>query len=113
VFHLLIAASQFTTDDTLHFGEVQFFFQALIHDQTRTLALVSTYSPPDLALLEESHKTIWAATYQGAAGLEVIDVKNIRSVIAMCPLPSRNTHFFVAEKLGLEVTALADAYDEE
>jgi len=108
----LIHFEQFAVQDTLHYGEVQFFFQAKIHNETRTLALVSTYSPPDPTILRDSHNTIWATQYQGTEGLEVIDVKTILSVVCLAPLPARDGFFFIGEKLGLEVATL-DGLDEE
>ena len=42
---------KYAVDDTIFYGEVQFFFQATIHGHTQTLALISNYSPPVLELL--------------------------------------------------------------
>jgi hypothetical protein len=103
---------QFAVDDTIYYGEVQYFFQANIHGDTRTLALVSTYSPPDPALLQHSYKTIWATQYLEGEGLEIINVRSILSVVCISPLPSRDGFFYVSEKLGLEVTALVDMEDD-
>jgi hypothetical protein len=71
------------------FGEIQYFFQALLDDSELavTLALISLYSPLDKNLLEESYGTVWAAKYQGHNSLMVIDAKAIHSVVAMVPLP--------------------------
>jgi hypothetical protein len=42
--------------------------------------------------------------HQGDAGLRVVDVKSIASVVAMVPFGSADEHrYFVAEKLGLDV----------
>lgn len=42
--------------------------------------------------------------HQGDAGLRVVNVKSIASVVAMVPLgPADENQFFVAEKLGLDV----------
>ncbi|KAG1823874.1 uncharacterized protein BJ212DRAFT_1296396 [Suillus subaureus] len=76
----------------------------------RTIALVSLYSAPDRQLLELSHWTVWSCTYQGEAGLHVVDVTNIQAIIAVIPhqptLPSGVTkdHVFVVEKTGLDVS---------
>jgi len=63
------------------------------------------YSPPDLALLEASHYTLWTCTYQGDAGLRVINAKAITAVVAMVPLPGAETENlrFVVEKPGLDI----------
>ena len=103
---------QFIANDTLHYGEVQYFFQANIHGDIRTLAVVSIYSPPDPELLQYSHKTIWAIRYLEDEGLDVIDAMSILSVVCISPLPSRDGFFYVSEKLGLEVTALVDMEDD-
>ena len=102
---------QFSLDDTLHYGEVQFFFQARIQNDVDTLAVVSTYSPPDPVLLHHSYNTVWACQYQGEENLQVIDVHSIISVVAMLPLPARAGWYFVGEKLGLEVTGLGGFAD--
>jgi len=107
---LLLA--KFSTDGTLQYGEAQYFFQATVGDNIKTLALVSTYSGPQLDLLRQSHNTLWACRYQGVHGLQVIEVTHIHSVVAMVPLPHDNDLFFVGEKLGLEV-AMLGGFEEE
>jgi hypothetical protein len=97
---------KFSTDNILQYGEVQYFFQATVHNCTKTLALQSTYSPPDQELLRRSFNTLWTCRYQGAEALRVIDVTDIHSVVAMVPLPHNNNLFFVGEKLGLDVAML-------
>ena len=104
---------QFFHDDTVNYGEVQFFFQARVQGNLKTLAVVSVYSPPNPALLEHSYNTLWACQYRGEANLEVIDVQNILSVVALIPLPARAGYFFVGEKLGLEVTMLGGFADDD
>ena len=107
---LLLA--KFSTDGTLQYGEVQYFFQATVGDEIKTLALVSTYSGPQPDLLRQSHNTLWACRYQGVRGLQVIEVTHIHSVVAMVPLPQDNDLLFVGEKLGLEV-AMLGGFEEE
>ncbi|KIM73760.1 hypothetical protein PILCRDRAFT_80789 [Piloderma croceum F 1598] len=84
----------------LEFAEVRFY---LCLDEENTVALVSMYSPPDLALLEASHYTLWTCTYQGDAGLRVINAKAITAVVAMVPLPGAENLRFVVEKPGLDI----------
>ena len=74
---------------------------------------MSVYSPPDPALLEHSYNTLWACQYQGEANLEVIDVQNILSIVAVIPLPACAGDFFIGEKLGLEVTMLGGFADDD
>ena len=132
-------AQQFSQDgEKQNFGEVQYFFQAILDDPdtTVTLALISLHSPPDNDILVESHGTVWAAKYQGRNNLIVIDAKAILSVVAMVPLPfprgdieldneqpdadsEDGDYFFVAEKPGLEIFTMggyeemSEADDEE
>ncbi|KAJ7215250.1 hypothetical protein C8J57DRAFT_985982, partial [Mycena rebaudengoi] len=68
------------------YAEVQFFFQATINDTKElAVALVSVYSPPDPALLEESFQTVLECEYFGEDALQVIDVKTIRASVGMIP----------------------------
>jgi len=79
---------------------------------------VSIYSPPNQALLDASFNTLWSCTYQGDAGLKVVDAKTISSVVAMIPHNAHNFpgdivgHFFVVEKPGLDVAHMG-GNDEE
>jgi hypothetical protein len=74
------------------------------------VALISVYSPPDAELLKFSHGTLWSCTHEGNDGLQIINVKTIKAVVAMIPhrptLPSGITkdRFFMVEKAGLDVT---------
>ena len=61
------------------------------------------YPPPDLALLEASHYTLWTCAYQGDVNLRVVNAKAITTVIAMVPLPGAKNLHFVVEKPGLNV----------
>jgi hypothetical protein len=86
------------------FAEVQYYFQMIINNEVRSLALVSIYSPPDWDILSESYNTLWACMYQGDEGLKVVDVKSITAFILMPPLPGGpDGTFFVLEKPGLDV----------
>ncbi|KAI9061276.1 hypothetical protein FKP32DRAFT_1537907, partial [Trametes sanguinea] len=69
------------------FAEVQYFFLMDVHGHTRALGMVAPFSPPDEALLSESENTLWACTYPGSDGREVVDCSDIVSVVAMVPLP--------------------------
>ena len=78
-----------------------------------TLVLLSLYSPPDLALYQQSHETLWSCRYQGNAGFEVREAKNISSVVAMVPLDDEDTgRYFVTEKMGLEVAYMSGMEEE-
>ena len=105
--------TQYQLNETIFYGEVQFFFQATIHDHTRTLALVSNYSLPDLDLLRQSYETLWTCRYQGTDDLCVVDVKNIHSVVAIMPFPFERDKVFVGKKIGLEVAALGGIEEED
>jgi hypothetical protein len=53
---------------------------------------------------------LWSCTHEGNDGLQIINVKTIKAVVAMIPhrptLPSGITEdrFFMVEKAGLDVT---------
>jgi hypothetical protein len=55
---------------------------------------------------------IWVIWYLEKEGLEVVDAVSISSVVCILPLPSCDGFLYVLEKLGLEVTALADVEDD-
>jgi hypothetical protein len=101
-------------NEEIHFGEVLYYFQCEVHlDEESTLALVSTYSAPDLALLEALHHTVVSCMHLGDASLQVIDVKLIHVVVAMVPHQINNKEqFFVVKKPGLDVADLG-GYEEE
>ncbi|KAG1761276.1 hypothetical protein EDD22DRAFT_780076 [Suillus occidentalis] len=105
---------KFMHNGEIHFGEVLYFFQCEVHqDEESTLALISTYSAPDPALLEASHHTVVSCSHLGDASLQVIDVKSIHAVVAMVPHNVNNEErFFVVEKPGLDVADLG-GYEEE
>jgi hypothetical protein len=82
-------------------------------------ALILIYGPPDLDLLEDSHHTLLAVTYQGDSNLQIIAVNSIISVVSMQPLPKfteeEADHWFVVEKSGIddtELTGYVDPMDE-
>ncbi|KAA1478538.1 hypothetical protein DENSPDRAFT_861874 [Dentipellis sp. KUC8613] len=63
--------------------KVQYYFQLQIDGEDKNLAMVSFYGPPDAALLAASLQTVWSCQYQGDAGMAVVDIKSICSVVAM------------------------------
>jgi hypothetical protein len=86
------------------FAEVQYYFQMVVNDEEKALALVSIYSPPDRDILKESYNTLWVCTYRGDQALKVVDVKSIMAVISLPPLPGGlDGTFFLTEKPGLDV----------
>ncbi|KAI0736013.1 hypothetical protein C8Q76DRAFT_590502, partial [Earliella scabrosa] len=78
------------------FGEVQYFFRIDVPranggSETLTLAMVSWFTPLDISIADKSHGVLLACQYQGDRSREVIDVKEIRSVVGMVPLPPRDS----------------------
>ena len=67
--------------------------------------MVSLYSAPDRDLLAKSSNTLWSCRYQGANALRIIDVKDIKAVVAMIPhkQPELAGRVFVVEKLTVDV----------
>ncbi|EIW75401.1 hypothetical protein CONPUDRAFT_65682, partial [Coniophora puteana RWD-64-598 SS2] len=108
------------------FAEVVFFVQLPVvlpdgsfHlDDTNCMALVSVYSEPHAVLLGLSHGQFYTCIHTGDATLRLIDVKTIRSVVAMIPhkLTAFNdemTRYFVMEKLGLDVLTIGGMDEPE
>lgn len=73
-------------------------------------ALVSIYGPPDLDMLEQSSKTLWACAHTGIPGFHIISVSSIISIVSMQPLPQHpgdlEDLWFVVEKPELDDTEL-------
>ena len=89
--------------DGTRFAEVQYYFMITVGGADKTVALVSLYSLPDPARLANSFGTNISCTYEGDARLCVIDIKSIKSVVAMIP---RQGRMFVVEKMGLDIAHL-------
>ncbi|KAH9851446.1 hypothetical protein C2E23DRAFT_869376 [Lenzites betulinus] len=66
----------------LHIGEIRYFCSIT---KERTVALVSVFGPRDEALYRRSHATVDISEYRGDTSLEVINVKQIESVVGMIP----------------------------
>ena len=116
MFHDILKTRQLLHHNVIHFAEVQFYFTKTFGDESRALALVSLYSPPDNYLLQLSSDTLVVCRYQGEEALIVIDVKSILSVVAMVPFPftlgGRDNQYFMIEKIGLDVIEV-DPFDDE
>ncbi|KAG0692548.1 hypothetical protein DFH29DRAFT_817451 [Suillus ampliporus] len=72
----------------LYFAEVLFFFEIRTHPDVHALeplALVTIYSPPDCALLQDLSDTFYTCAHRGEAGLRVVRVPSIQSVVAIGP----------------------------
>jgi len=108
---------QLLYENAVHFAEVKFLFIITLGGVSRTLALISLYSPPDEHLLALSHTTLVVCRYQGEQVLVVIDVKLILSVVAMIPFPfivgGHGDQHFMVEKIGLDVIEAVDYEDIE
>jgi hypothetical protein len=95
---------------------VKFYFTKTSGGETRELALVSLYSPPNQYLLDNSSGALIVCRYQGERTLVVIDVKWILSVVAMVPFRYRvdglDNYYFMIEKIGLDVVDV-DAEEDE
>ncbi|EIW51939.1 uncharacterized protein TRAVEDRAFT_136440 [Trametes versicolor FP-101664 SS1] len=110
-------AYQFCDGQVPSIGEVQYFCQIDVGEDTRTVALVSVWGSPDAALLQDSYGAVYMSKYRGDAALRVIDVTAITSVVAMVPDVHRprtdatpqlilDDAYFLAERVGLDVMRL-------
>ncbi|KAJ6524622.1 hypothetical protein DFH09DRAFT_937130 [Mycena vulgaris] len=92
----------------LEIAEVEFYFCT---KDGHALALASLYSRPEEELLRDSYKTVWSCQRTGK--LTVINVRYIKSVVAMVPHKYNGQHaFFLVEKPGLDIISLS-GYQEE
>lgn len=109
-------ALQILCQGAVYFAEVYFYFTEASGGETRTFAVVSPYSPPNDYLLEVSSNALIVCRYQGDRNISIIDVKTILAVVAMVPfdflIDGLDNHYFVVEKIGLDV-AEADACDDD
>lgn len=103
----------------MEFGDVRYYFRFDISDTvTRTLAVISLYSCPDADLLSISSGTLWSCKHQGDAGVVVVDVKSIDSVVAVVPHSTGilgqewEGRVFVIEKPGLDVSVMAGIVED-
>ncbi|KAJ6477773.1 hypothetical protein C8R45DRAFT_833447 [Mycena sanguinolenta] len=95
------------------YGEVQFFFQTEVDEETVTLALIRQYSAPDDELLEMSSKVLWVCdALDEEAAMDVIEVDSISSVVGMVPFDD-DGRVFVVHKLGLEVTSMSGTTEKD
>ncbi len=104
------------------YGEVRFYLHLRVHNEIRALALVSLYGPPDSTLLELSYGVMWSCVLQGDEGLQLVDVREIDSVVAMVPHPAQIIpceglvdvagRLCVVEKPGLEVAQLGGVEEQ-
>ena len=104
-------------DGQVEYGEVQFyFFQFTTNgpddlETTTAHALVSVYSRPAQALLDESSNTLWACQYTGVDDLRVVPLSSIVTCVSVQHLPQLPDDppglWFVLKKSGLEDVQLA------
>ncbi|EIW78817.1 hypothetical protein CONPUDRAFT_59151 [Coniophora puteana RWD-64-598 SS2] len=108
------------------FAEIFYFVQLPLvlpngdfhEDETSRMALVSIYSQPHAAVLGLSHGQLVSCSHTGDAALRLIDVKTIKSVVAMIPhkltpLGDETTRYFAMEKLGLDVLRIGGMDEPE
>ena len=114
------------------YGEVLYYFRYTPrgHTRVRTLAVISMHGLPDPRLLEQSSSTLYVCKHGDDTSLTVVDVENIRCVIAFVPfprtfaedevnLPVDDPKFvgrhFVMEKYGLDMVEMTieDHFDDE
>jgi hypothetical protein len=109
---------QILLDDKVRLAEVYFFIHLRHDGDDLALALVSLYSTPDVDLLRISHDTLWSCEYRGDSALKFIDVKMIKSVVAMIPHSpvirgqEVRDRFFLVEKPGFDVALIAGTEED-
>ncbi|KAK1215268.1 hypothetical protein PQX77_022128 [Marasmius sp. AFHP31] len=114
-----------SVDGSIWFGEVRFYFNLSFGiAEQHALCLVSLYtqSDEDLALHQESLKTIYRCSGGGNTSLRVLDVRNIKALVAMVPnfevdldgnINIPVNHWILVEKPFLETGARCGVVDED
>ncbi|KZT27826.1 hypothetical protein NEOLEDRAFT_1059676 [Neolentinus lepideus HHB14362 ss-1] len=96
---------------SVRFAEVLYYLILTVNDVDHYVAVVCLYSLPDPRLLAESHQTFLSCTHLGDDSPVIVDVKDIKSVVAMIPHPAAVGNepikrWFVAEKPGLDISMM-------
>ncbi|KAG1769900.1 hypothetical protein EV702DRAFT_978405, partial [Suillus placidus] len=55
-------------------AEVLFYFNMMLHNKEKTLALISEFSQPHTNLFENLFQMVFACHYQGDASLKLVEV---------------------------------------
>ncbi|EJD50049.1 hypothetical protein AURDEDRAFT_58739 [Auricularia subglabra TFB-10046 SS5] len=103
-------------DGEVFFAEVSYYFQTKVNGIVRTMAMLSLYGQPDIALLKRSSYTLWSCQ-RPTGEMMVLDHHLIKSVVAMVPFTEsiQGADFadqvFVVEKIGLDVAPMAHNLD--
>ncbi|KAG1906757.1 uncharacterized protein F5891DRAFT_912878, partial [Suillus fuscotomentosus] len=86
---------------------VLFFFKIRTHTNVHTLeplTLVTIYSPPDRALLQDSSDTFYSCMHCGEVELKVVRVPFIQSIVVMVPYAlTGEERFYMFEKPGMDL----------
>ncbi|KAI0085574.1 hypothetical protein BDY19DRAFT_896329, partial [Irpex rosettiformis] len=110
--------------ECVDFAEVHYYFKLRASEDVheRVFAMADVYSAPDMDLLRESSNTLWSCTRQANdSGLQVIEITDICTVVAMVPHPpildqtlgDFTGRLFVVEKIGLDAMMLAGIEEED
>jgi hypothetical protein len=98
-------------------AKAHYYFQLVVNNKVKTLAIVTRFGPPDPWLFEASSRTLYSCKSLGDKGLVVVDVHQVLSVVSMVPhrpsIPGKavEDRYFLHEKIGLEVAKMG-GYDE-
>ena len=109
----LISLFQLTLDNVIRVAVVQYCFTISMNDDRKYVALVSLLDPPDARLYESLHGTLSVHKYHSNDNLIVVDIKSIRSSIALVPFPppdnptdADHNLFFMFDDLGFDVAEM-------
>lgn len=110
---------QLDQNGSICFEEVQFYFLAQVNGRNTALTMLSMYDQPDATLLEKSHNTAWVCKYCGTNLLKVVHIEQIMSMVTMISVPTSigslatdGCHYFMMEKVGLEVAWLGGVVEQ-
>ncbi|TEB30690.1 hypothetical protein FA13DRAFT_1755066 [Coprinellus micaceus] len=90
----------------IFFGEVSYFFEAILNGESEGLAMVSLCDNPNSEILGRSRTTLWVTRLIPGQHVRCIPISVINSVVSLLPFPHIPGTLFLFENLGLDVTFL-------
>jgi hypothetical protein len=87
----------------------------MIQDQQKTFVLVSQFSQPHLALLEQSFQTVFVCRHNADNSLKLIEVSTIQAVVAMVPHQFPGIDgilFYLIKRPGLDLLTMSGAGED-
>ncbi|TEB20502.1 hypothetical protein FA13DRAFT_1644510 [Coprinellus micaceus] len=84
----------------IFFGEVSYFFEAILNGESEGLAMVSLCDNPNSEILGRSRTTLWVTRLIPGQHVRCIPISVINSVVSLLPFPHIPGTLFLFEKSG-------------